>query len=87
MQKTVVAIFDVGKSNKKLFLFDENYQIVYESTTTFEEILDEDGFATEDVEKLAVWLVFELEKVKAFTDFNIKAVNFSAYGASFVYLD
>lgn len=28
MKVPVVAIFDVGKTNKKLFLFDEHYQIV-----------------------------------------------------------
>ncbi len=87
MSKSVIAIFDVGKTNKKLFLFDEGYHIVYESSTTFLEIEDEDGFATEDIEKLTIWLVFELQKVKSFTNFVIKAINFSAYGASFVFLD
>ena len=25
-----IAIYDVGKTNKKLILFDEQYQVVYE---------------------------------------------------------
>ena len=39
----VVAIFDVGKTNKKLFLFNEQYQIVFERSARFLETTDEDG--------------------------------------------
>lgn len=39
----VIAVFDVGKTNKKLFLFDENYKIVFERTARFIETVDEDG--------------------------------------------
>lgn len=42
-QIPVIAVFDVGKTNKKLFLFDENYKIVFERTARFLEINDEDG--------------------------------------------
>jgi len=41
----VIAVFDVGKTNKKLFLFDENYKIVFERTARFLETHDEDGDA------------------------------------------
>jgi L-fuculokinase len=37
-QTPVIAIFDVGKTNKKLFLFNEDYEIVWEKTTQFPEI-------------------------------------------------
>ena len=37
----VIAIFDVGKTNKKLFLFDENYKIVFERSARFTETTDE----------------------------------------------
>jgi glycerol kinase len=40
----VIAVFDVGKTNKKLFLFDQDYKIVYEKSARFTEIVDEDGF-------------------------------------------
>jgi glycerol kinase len=39
----VIAIFDVGKTNKKLFFFDEQYKIVFEQQANFREIQDEDG--------------------------------------------
>ena len=53
MNKTpVIAIFDVGKTNKKLFLFDENYKIVYERTAHLIETIDEDGDPCENLDSL-----------------------------------
>lgn len=83
----VIAIFDVGKTNKKLLLFNEQYQVVYENSTQLDETLDEDGFACEDVQALTQWTKDSFEKIGKEKKFKIKAVNFSAYGASFVYLD
>jgi sugar (pentulose or hexulose) kinase len=48
----VIAVFDVGKTNKKLFLFDESYNIVFERTARFNETVDEDGFTCENLEAL-----------------------------------
>ena len=41
----VILIFDVGKTNKKLLLFDEQYKVVFEESKQFTETTDEDGFA------------------------------------------
>lgn len=88
MQATpVILIFDVGKTNKKILLFDEQYRVVQEESTPFDEMLDEDGFACEDVSRLTSWILDSFEKMKSNPAFEIKAVNFSAYGASFVYVD
>ena len=54
--KKVTAIFDIGKTNKKFFLFDKDYQEVYREYTTFETIVDEDGYPTEDLKSLQNWL-------------------------------
>lgn len=83
----VIAIFDVGKTNKKIFLFDEQYKIVYDETHQIEETKDEDNFACEDVDALTKWVKSSFEKLLNNKNFRIKAVNFSGYGASFVYLD
>lgn len=83
----VIAIFDVGKTNKKLLLFDVHYQVVYESAVQFTEISDEDGFPCEDVHALTRWLRDAFDQVVADQRFDVRAVNFSGYGASFVYLD
>lgn len=83
----VIAILDIGKTNKKLFLIDEHYKIVWERTDRFEEITDEDGFVCEDVDRLTRWVQDSLREMTAVNDYEVKAVNFSAYGASFVHID
>ncbi len=83
----VIAIFDVGKTNKKLLLFDQQYNLVYEESKKLQETKDEDGFACEDVASLTDWVKNSSSKILSDERFDIKAVNFSAYGASFVYLD
>jgi len=88
MKKTqVIAIYDVGKTNKKLILFDEQYNVVYEESTQLPETKDEDGFSCEDVVALTAWIKNSFDKLQADPRFEIRAVNFSGYGASFVYLD
>ncbi|MDO3640858.1 FGGY-family carbohydrate kinase [Mucilaginibacter sp. L3T2-6] len=83
--RPVIVVFDVGKTNKKLFLFDENYQIVFEKSARFIETVDEDGFPCENLESLRLSVFDSLSEVFRLKEFNIKAVNFSSYGASFVY--
>ena len=83
----VIAIFDVGKTNKKLFLFDEHYQIVFERSARFMETVDEDGFPCENLESLRLSVFDSLHEVFRRAEFDIKAINFTSYGASFVYLD
>lgn len=82
----VIAIFDVGKTNKKLFLFDENYKIVFERSARFNETADEDGFPCENLDALRSSVFDSLQEVFQNTAFKIKAINFSAYGASFVHI-
>jgi sugar (pentulose or hexulose) kinase len=83
----VIAVFDVGKTNKKLFLFDEGYNIVFERSARFNETEDEDGFPCENIENLKSSILDSLNEIRKLKEFDLKAVNFSAYGASFVYLD
>ncbi|HUC81784.1 MAG TPA: FGGY family carbohydrate kinase [Flavisolibacter sp.] len=83
----VIAIFDVGKTNKKLFLFDQQYNIVYERSARFLETVDEDGDPCENIESLRLSVFDSLRHVFGKKEFVVKALNFSAYGASFVHLD
>jgi sugar (pentulose or hexulose) kinase len=48
-KQNVLLIFDVGKTNKKILLFNEDYQLVLDQLQVFEEITDEDGFPCEDI--------------------------------------
>ena len=84
--KSVIAIFDIGKTNKKLFLFDEQYGIVLEKSKQFPETVDEDGDPCEDLPALTQWVKDELQEVMGMEGVMVKAVNFSTYGASFVHI-
>ena len=86
-KQNVTAIFDIGKTNKKLLLFDEQYKLIYEQSQTFEEIKDEDGFPCEDINTLTSWVQQTFAEILLRKDIEVKAINFSAYGASFVHLD
>lgn len=83
----VIAILDVGKTNKKLFLFDESYQIVWEENRMLSETTDEDGDPCEDLEQLNAWIHESLKASEKSIDTEVRAINFSAYGASFVHIN
>ncbi len=83
----VIAIFDVGKTNKKLLLFNEQYALVSEHTVRLPETVDEDGFNCEDIHGLTEWLINSFEDLSLNDKVRLTAINFSAYGASFVNID
>jgi len=87
MSKKVTAIFDIGKTNKKFFLFDKDFQEVYREYIRFEQIEDEDGYPTENLEELQKWLKEVFDRILETEEYEIQAINFSSYGASFVHLD
>lgn len=68
-------------------LFDEDYKIVLEQNTRIREIKDEDDFPAEDLESLRSFILDAMNKILSGGEFHITAVNFSAYGASFIYLN
>lgn len=83
----VTAIFDIGKTNKKFFLFDENYQEVFKVYSHFEEIEDEDGFPADDLVAIQDWIKTIFHQILQNKSYQVEAVNFSTYGASFVHID
>ncbi|MGK6350071.1 FGGY-family carbohydrate kinase [Parapedobacter sp. DT-150] len=83
----VIAVFDVGKTNKKLFLFNEQYKIVFERSARFTETLDEDGDPCENLESLRLSVFDSLHEVFRKPEFEVRAINFAGYGASLVHVD
>ena len=83
----VIAVFDIGKTNKKFFLFDKNFKEVYKTYVQFEEVKDEDGFPCDDLQAIIKWVKQTLETVFQQEEYSIEAINFSTYGASFVHVD
>lgn len=87
MSIPIIAVFDIGRTNKKIFLFDEDYHIRYEKETHLQETKDEDGFECQDILKLTEWIKQTTENIFTLPEFNIKAISISAHGASFVNID
>lgn len=83
----VTAVFDIGKTNKKFLLFDESYSIIYKQQTMLDQIEDDDGDPCEDLDQLVRWIRKKFRDSLENDNFEIKAVNFSTYGATLVHLD
>ncbi len=80
------AIFDIGKTNKKFLIFDDDLRLVHEEKVTLPEIEDEDGFPTEDLVALEEWMLGTLSGALRAEDVPITRLNISSYGASLVHL-
>ncbi|MFT6204458.1 MAG: sugar (pentulose or hexulose) kinase [Spirosomataceae bacterium] len=83
----VTAVFDIGKTNKKFFLFNDEFEEVHREYASFDLIEDEDGHPTEDLLALTVWVKNTFRNAFNDSRFHITLLNFSTYGASFVHID
>jgi sugar (pentulose or hexulose) kinase len=83
----VIAVIDIGKTNKKIFLFDEDFNLVFQNLIQFEEIKDEDGFPCDNIKAIETWILDQIKSIQDKGDHQIKAINFSTHGASLIYLD
>lgn len=87
MKEKVIAVFDIGKTNKKIILFDYNLQLISEEEEKFPEISDDDGFPCDDIGLIERWIRESIEKMASPGRYEITAVNFATYGATVTYLD
>jgi sugar (pentulose or hexulose) kinase len=86
MKEPVTAIFDIGKTNKKLLLFNEELKVVFEKEEKFSEILDDDGFECDDIEHIERWIKDSLTELVRSEKYDLKNVNFATYGATLAYI-
>jgi sugar (pentulose or hexulose) kinase len=83
----VIAIFDIGKTNKKFVLFDSDLIPIESHNFIFEETSDEDNFPCENLKEVESWISSSLSQLLRRQEIRLRAVNFSTYGASLVHLD
>ena len=83
----VILIFDIGKTNKKVLLFNKDLKLIYQEEEKFEVILDDDGFECDDIDKIETWIKTTIIQFVQNPEYDVKAVNFSTYGATLIYLD
>lgn len=85
--KKVIAVFDIGKTHKKIFLYDNDFSVVYKNVIRFDETIDDDEYPCDDIEFIEHWIKSQIVTIQKENQFKIKAINFSTHGASLVYLD
>jgi len=83
----VIAVFDIGKTNKKIFLFDHNFKVVFNNSTRFDEIKDDDDYPCDNIEAIENWIQNQIKTIQQQDVFDIKAINFTTHGATVVYLN
>jgi L-fuculokinase len=87
LKQPAILVFDIGKTAKKVLLFDRLFHVLEETVEHFAEIKDEDGFPSEDLAKVSHWVKAMVDHYVDHTSFDVTHINFSGYGASLVNLD
>ncbi|MCC6461415.1 MAG: carbohydrate kinase [Saprospiraceae bacterium] len=83
----MIAILDIGKTNKKCLVFDADYRLVFEQTTALPETKDEEGEPCEDLALLRQWVLDSVRAIVQDPRFHIRAIHATTYGASWVHVD
>lgn len=86
-RKKVTAVFDIGKTNKKFFLFDAKFQQLHKAYSRFEEVSDDDGYPADDLSAIESWIKSLFSEILSSAQYDVEAINFSTYGASLVHID
>lgn len=83
----VIAVFDIGKTNKKILLVNDQFKVIYQKEEKFPVIIDNDGFECDDIDLINIWISRTLAEITTKKVYNLVGVNFSTYGASLMFLD
>ncbi len=87
MKEKVIAVFDIGKTNKKIVLFNHNLELIEEEEEKFPEIIDDEGFPCDNIELIEKWIKKSVERMAESHKYDLTAVNFATYGATLAFLD
>lgn len=79
-----IAVFDLGKTNKKLLIFDQNLDLLDQASTQIDEIENED-YKAEDAGQIFRWYQESLAGLS--NKYNIRVISISSHGAAFVTLN
>jgi sugar (pentulose or hexulose) kinase len=90
----MTLIFDIGKTNKKALVFDDDYQVVWSEQIQFDEVADMDGEPTDDMSQIVAWMRQILSNWtpsfgvdRRIKNLKIDRVNVATYGATLAHLD
>jgi hypothetical protein len=81
----VIAIFDIGKNNQKLLLFDSWLNVVHSEEKILGETPDDGDFACEDIAAIEAWMRSCLTTVVKDGKYIIKALNSTTSRSGFMH--
>jgi len=79
-----IAVLDVGKTNKKILVYNANLELIEIKSKKFDE-KSANGINFDDVEGLWQWTLETLRAISSL--YNIKVISVSTHGATFVTVD
>lgn len=84
MSEPVVAVVDIGKTNKKIHIYNRELKLIDSCSTSFEPAI-RDGISFEPTDELMEWLLDNLSRLGS--RHNIRVVAPSTHGATFACID
>jgi len=84
MENYHIAVLDIGKTNKKILIYNQDLVIVDQKYTRIPEIED-DGVLYDDVESLKAWILNTFSELSKTC--NIRVISTSAHGATYSLVD
>lgn len=87
MKEKTIAIFDIGKTNKKVLVFNHNLKLISEEEEKFALTTDDDGFECDDIGLIEEWIGETMLRLAASDRHELTAVNFATYGATLACLN
>lgn len=85
MSQTLVAVIDIGKTNKKVILFDQDLRLVADRQKPFPSVPGSDGFQVEPVEAIEAWIWETLGEL--YREHPFRAISVSTHGATWALID
>jgi sugar (pentulose or hexulose) kinase len=80
MENYHIAVLDIGKTNKKILVYDAGLNIIDERFTRIPE-KEKEGVLYDDVDSLKAWILDTLSVLAK--SYNIKVISTSAHGATY----
>jgi len=83
MENYHIAVIDVGKTNKKILIYDQQLHVVDEKFIRISEI-EKDNVLFDDIDALKKWII---ETLLSFSKtYDIKVISTSAHGATYAFV-
>ncbi|MBT4527143.1 MAG: carbohydrate kinase, partial [Deltaproteobacteria bacterium] len=84
MTESYIAVIDIGKTNKKVLIFDQDLNFIDSSFKNFDEFTEE-GVIYEDLKNMTSWIKLQ---IKIFAEkYQIKALSVTTHGATAFAID